>query len=40
MSADATKGGTFYGSAAKAAGLVDSIADLNTAIRDAARLAG
>jgi signal peptide peptidase SppA len=40
LSADATKGGTFYGSAAKAAGLVDSIADLSTAIRDAAKLAG
>jgi protease-4 len=40
LSADATKGGTFYGTAAKAAGLVDSIADLNTAIRDARKLAG
>ena len=39
LSADATKGGTFYGSAAKSAGLVDSIADLPTAIRDAAKLA-
>jgi len=39
LSADATKGGTFYGTAAKAAGLVDSVADLSTAIRDARAIA-
>jgi ClpP class serine protease len=36
---EALKGSTFYGSEAKRVGLIDSVASLETAIRDAAAMA-